>query len=88
MKPKSSKRGRPPLPEGEAATEQIQLRVQPARRKAYMLAKLRASPDPKKPISLVKWIFNELDRAAGYEASARDAVDAVYENATRTVPRS
>lgn len=59
------KRGRPPS-EGETATEQIQLRVQPARRKAYMLAKLRASPDPKKPISLANWIFGICDKAAGY----------------------
>lgn len=67
MNTETPKRGRPPI-EGETASEQIQLRVKPSRRKAYMRAKLLASPDPKKPISLANWIFGICDKAAGYQS--------------------
>lgn len=56
-----STRGRPPLPEGVAATSQIQLRVQTKRKAAYVRA---AS---KKGLTLAAWCFEHLDRASGYK---------------------
>jgi hypothetical protein len=58
MKNEIQKAGRPPL-SGEAATEQIQLRVTMARKNAYVRAA--------KPKKLTEWIFENLDKAAGYE---------------------
>lgn len=58
MKAEPTKAGRPPL-SGEAATGQIQLRVTMARKNAYVRAA--------KPKKLTEWIFENLDKAAGYE---------------------
>jgi hypothetical protein len=56
----NSKRGRPPK-EGETATGQIQLRTTMDRKNAYVRAA--------KPKKLTEWIFDHLDRAAGYKPS-------------------
>lgn len=60
MKPSAEKplRGRPPIA-GETATAQIQLRTTMARKNAYVRAA--------KPRKLTAWIFEHLDRAAGFE---------------------
>lgn len=50
--------GRPPIC-GETATGQIQLRVTMARKNAYVRAA--------KPQKLTAWIFEQLDKASGYE---------------------
>jgi hypothetical protein len=50
--------GRPPL-DGEAATGHIHLRTTLRRKSAYVRAA--------KPRKLTGWIFEQLDRAAGYE---------------------
>jgi len=52
------KRGRPPIA-GETATGQIQLRTTMARKNAYVKAA--------KPKSLAAWMFDQCDKAAGYE---------------------
>lgn len=49
---------RPPI-SGEAAGGQIQLRVTMARKNAYVRAA--------KPKKLTAWIFEHLDKAAGYK---------------------
>ena len=54
-------RGRPPLPKGEAATAQIQLRVTPARKSAYVKAARQSGQ------TLAEWMFARCDRAAGYQ---------------------
>jgi len=48
-----------PLTDGVAATGHIQLRVTMARKNAYVRAA--------KPKKLTEWIFENLDKAAGYE---------------------
>ncbi len=53
--------GRPRLPEGMAADTQIQLRVRPSRKGAYV----RASRAQGK--TLAEWIFSLCDAAAGYD---------------------
>lgn len=58
MKTSEPKRGRPPLPEGEAATGHIHLRVKMPRKNAYVRA---AYPRP-----LAEWMFSVCDKAAGY----------------------
>jgi len=55
-----SKMGRPPLPPGEAATSQIQLRVTRRRKSAYVRAANR------KRQTLAGWCFAHLDRESGY----------------------
>lgn len=55
-----SKRGRPPIA-GEVADGQIQLRTTMARKNAYVRAA--------KPKKLTEWVFEQLDKAAGYEPS-------------------
>jgi predicted HicB family RNase H-like nuclease len=56
-----STRGRPSLPEGAAATSQIQLRVQTSRKAAYVRM---ASKQGK---TLAEWCFEHLDAASGYK---------------------
>lgn len=58
---KQPTRGRPPLPEGIAATSQIQLRVQTCRKAAYVRAA------NKKKQSLAAWCFEQLDAASAYQ---------------------
>ena len=58
MKNEQPQRGRPPIA-GEAATGQIQLRTTMDRKNAYVKAA--------KPKKLTAWIFENLDKAAGYE---------------------
>lgn len=58
--PQQPTRGRPPLPEGTAATSQIQLRVQTKRKAAYVRAA------NKKGRTLAEWCFEHLDAASGY----------------------
>lgn len=60
MKPPQSNRGRPPLPNGEGATSQIQLRVQTKRKAAYVRAA------NKKRTTLAAWMFETCDAASGY----------------------
>jgi hypothetical protein len=60
MKNQESTRGRPPLPEGTAATSQIQLRVQTKRKAAYVRSA------NKKGQTLAEWCFEHLDAASGY----------------------
>ena len=55
-----NKMGRPPLPRGEAADSQIQLRVTRKRKAAYVRA---AS---KKGQTLAAWCFEGLDRQSGF----------------------
>ena len=55
-----SKIGRPPLPKGQAAESQIQLRVTRKRKAAYVRA---AS---KKKQTLAAWCFEALDRQSGF----------------------
>ena len=50
--------GRPPI-DGEPAKHQIQLRVTGGRKNAYVRAA--------KPRKLTEWVFEHLDRAAGYK---------------------
>lgn len=64
MKPPQSTRGRPPLPKGEGATSQIQLRVQTKRKAAYVRAA------NKKRATLAAWMFETCDREAGYNEEA------------------
>jgi len=52
--------GRPPMPEGERADSQIQLRVTRKRKAAYVRA---AS---KKKQTLAAWCFEALDRQSGF----------------------
>lgn len=61
MKSEQPSRGRPPLPKGEGATSQIQLRVTPKRKAAYV----RAANGK----TLAAWCFENLDKAAGYESA-------------------
>jgi hypothetical protein len=56
--PELPSRGRPPI-SGETATGQIQLRCTLARKNAYVRAA--------KPKKLTAWIFEQLDKASGYE---------------------
>ena len=58
MSADNPKRGRPPIA-GETATGQIQLRTTMERKNAYVRAA--------KPKKLTAWIFEQLDKAAGYE---------------------
>jgi len=60
--PEQPQRGRPPI-EGETATGQIQLRTTMARKNAYVKAA--------KPKKLTAWIFEHLDKAAGYEPDTK-----------------
>lgn len=60
-----SKRGRP-TKEGEPATGQIQLRTTMERKNAYVRAA--------KPRKLTEWIFEHLDKAAGYTPTQREDV--------------
>ena len=55
------KPGRPPLPEGQAATGDIHIRTTLARKNAYVKAA--------KPKKLTEWIFEKLDKAADYNES-------------------
>lgn len=55
--------GRPPK-DGKAATGQIQLRVTMTRKNAYVRAA--------RPKKLTAWIFEHLDRAAGYKPLTTD----------------
>ena len=57
------KRGQPPK-DGVPATGQIQLRVTPARKNAYVRAA--------KPKSLSAWMFANLDPIAKYEPTEHD----------------
>ena len=52
--------GRPPLPHGEAADSQIQLRVTRKRKSAYVRAA------NKKKQTLAAWCFEALDKESGY----------------------
>jgi hypothetical protein len=54
-------RGRPPLPQGVAATSQIQLRVTTTRKAAYVRT---ASKQGK---TLAAWIFEHCDKASNYK---------------------
>lgn len=56
----TDKMGRPPLPKGQAADSQIQLRVTRKRKGAYVRA---AS---KKKQTLAAWCFEALDKESGY----------------------
>lgn len=58
MNNEQPKPGRHPI-SGEVAKGQIQLRVTLARKSAYVRAA--------KPKKLTAWIFEQLDKAAGYE---------------------
>ncbi len=58
MKNQEPTRGRPPLPEGVAATSQIQLRVQTQRKAAYV----RAANSQGK--TLAAWILEACDKEA------------------------
>jgi predicted HicB family RNase H-like nuclease len=60
MSQKSNSVGRPPLPENEKASSQMQFRVSQKRKAAYVKA---AS---KKQQTLVAWSFEKLDAASGY----------------------
>ena len=62
MKPEQ-KLGRPPK-DGVAAGGQIQLRVTMTRKNAYVAAA--------KPKKLTAWIFEQLDKASGYEPTQQD----------------
>lgn len=53
--------GRPPLPPGERAESQIQLRVKRARKAAYVKFAQRQKK------TLAQAIFDEMDRASGYK---------------------
>jgi len=66
MKPNEEPKGpgRPPFPEGQAAHSQIQLRVQKARKGAYVHAA------NKKGQTLAAWCFEHLDKASGYKPDA------------------
>lgn len=55
--------GRPPI-DGESAKGQIQLRVTMARKNAYVRAA--------KPKKLTAWVFEQLDKASGYEPTEHD----------------
>ncbi len=57
LAPSSRKAGRPPIA-GQTADAQIQLRTTMERKNAYVQAA--------KPRKLTAWIFEQLDRAAGY----------------------
>jgi hypothetical protein len=57
----SPTRGRPPLPQGAAASSQIQLRVTTKRKSAYVR---KASKEGK---TLAAWIFEQCDKASGFE---------------------
>jgi hypothetical protein len=61
--PEIPKRGRPPI-EGETATGQIQLRTTMRRKNAYVKAA--------KPKSLAAWMFEQCDKASGYEPTEQD----------------
>ena len=52
--------GRPDLPEGQGATSQIQFRVTPAQKAAYVRAANRAG------LTLAAWSFLHLNRESGY----------------------
>jgi hypothetical protein len=52
--------GRPPFPDGQAATHHIHLRTSPARKSAYVRAA--------KPGKLTDWIFKHLDQVARFNA--------------------
>jgi hypothetical protein len=52
--------GRPPLPDGERADSQIQLRVTRKRKAAYVRAA------GQKNQTLAAWCFESLDRESGY----------------------
>jgi len=58
-----NKIGRPPLPAGERADSQIQLRVTRKRKGAYVRAAT------KKKQTLAAWCFEALDRESGYAES-------------------
>ncbi len=58
---KAQNRGRPPLPPGDRADSQIQLRVQRRRKAAYV----RAASSRK--LTLAAWCFSALDRESGYQ---------------------
>jgi len=66
-------RGRPPLPEGAAATSQIQLRVHTQRKAAYVRT---ASAQGK---TLAEWCFEHLDAASGYKTDAQKVNDQIHE---------
>lgn len=61
IKPKPTGPGRPPLPAGESADSQIQLRVTRARKAAYVRAA------NKREQTLAGWMFATCDREAGYQ---------------------
>ncbi len=56
----TDKMGRPPLPKGQAAESQIQLRVTHKRKGAYVRAASR------KKQTLAAWCFEALDKESGY----------------------
>lgn len=58
---KAIRSGRPPLPEGDAKTSQLQIRIEPARKAAYVKAAQRSNHRKLSP-----WATEQLDRAAGY----------------------
>jgi hypothetical protein len=63
MKSEHTKAGRPPI-SGETAKGQIHLRVTMDRKNAYVRAA--------KPRKLTAWIFEQLDKASGYDSTQND----------------
>lgn len=63
MNQETPKPGRPPI-SGETAKGHIHLRVTMARKNAYVKAA--------KPKKLTAWIFEQLDKASGYEPTEQD----------------
>lgn len=59
------KRGQPIKDAGGAATSELYFRVSPKRKAAYVKAANRKK--------LAEWVFEQLDKAAGYDPNATDS---------------